>query len=185
MKYFLLLCMSLNLTSGYSQKTPQTTAPTMPVDPETKLITYSSVVEVPGVAPAELYKRCEAWMMAYYKNPTEVIRERDTASYKIVAKPRFRIANETLEGNAKTDAGLVQYTLTVAAREGRFKYTISEINWKQASYFPIERWVEQKDRYKQNNYYLYQTDSVMERGVIPALEKAMKTAPVKSNKDNW
>ena len=118
---FLTALFSLFLYQSFSQ-TQQYTAPKMPVDNETNLITYSEVVDVPGTTKSELYKRTEAWFMSTYKNPSEVIRERDSVNLKIVGKPRFRITNEPNEKGVKTDAGLVQYTITVACRDNKCKY---------------------------------------------------------------
>lgn len=177
-----VLCFAFNF--GLAQKQAYV-APNMPIDEDTKLITYTGVVDVPNTGKTELYKRSEAWFSSYYKNPTEVIREKDSANTKIVGKPRFKISNEPGENNVKMDAGIVQYTLTVACKDNKCKYTASEINWKQASYFPAEKWIEQKERFKQNNYFLWQTDSMMQKEIIPALEKALKSAPKKSNKDDW
>lgn len=171
--------------AAWGASAQQYQAPQMPVDADTKLITYTGVVEVPNTTKADLYNRTLAWMNGYYKNPSEVIRERDSVNMKVVAKPRFRIKNEANEKGLQTDAGIVQYTLTIAAKDNRFKYTISEINWKQASYFGIEKWVEQKDRYKANHFYLFQTDSIIQRDVIPAFEKYIKNPPKKANKDDW
>ena len=185
MKKFLILPASILIAFFTSAQKSAYQAPNMPVDEETKLITYSNVIEVPSTGKSELYKRAESWMMTYFKNPTEVIRERDSSAAKITGKPRFRIYNEPGENGVKMDAGLVQYSLTFACKENKYKYTISEINWKQASYFPVEKWVEQKDRYKQNNYFLFQTDSIIKKEIIQNFEKAMKTAPKKSNKDDW
>ncbi len=185
MKHLLSIAVALTLSMHlYAQKSTYT-APTMPVDEDSKLITYTGIVDVPATSKNELYARTLEWFNAYYKNPNEVIRERDSVNLKISGKPRFRITNEPNEQGVKLDAGLVQYTIQVASKDNKAKYTITEINWKQASYFPIEKWVEQKDRYKQNHYYLYSTDSVMRKDVIPSLEKALKTAKKKVDKDNW
>lgn len=184
-KPILTSVLAITIALLFAQQQQNTPAPDMPLDPETKLVTYSGVIEVPGVNQKDIYKRAEAWFNSFYKNPTEVIRERDTANCKIVGKPRFKIYNEALGQNVKTDAGLVQYTITIACKDNRFKYTLTEFNWKQASYFPIEKWIEQKDRFKQNGYYLYQTDSVAKRDVIPNFKNAITTVPKKIDRDNW
>lgn len=185
MKHLLSIVAGLAFSMHVSAQKTNFTAPNMPVDEDSKLITYTGIVEVPTTAKNELYARTLEWFNTYYKNPSEVIRERDSVNLKISGKPRFRITNEPNEQGVKLDAGLVQYTIQVAAKDNKAKYTITEINWKQASYFPIEKWVEQKDRYRQNHYYLYSTDSVMRKDVIPSLEKALKTAKKKVDKDNW
>ena len=177
--------LAIGFANANAQSKQEIQAPKMPVDENTKLITYTGVIEVTGANKAELFRRGLAWFNAFYKNPTEVIREKDTVGLKIVGKPRFKILNEAGPSGVKTDAGLVQYTITLAMKDGKFKYEITAINWKQQSYFAIEKWVEQKDKYKANNYYLYQTDSIITQNVIKNLESTMKTAPKKIDKDNW
>lgn len=184
-KFLLAAAAALFTCSSIFAQKSAVLAPSMPVDEDTKLITFSAIVDVPATTKNEIYARTLEWFNAYYKNPGEVIRERDSVNLKITGKPRFRITNEPNENGVKLDAGIVQYTINVAAKDNKAKYTISEINWKQQSYFPIEKWVAEKDRYKQNNYYIYSTDSVLRKDVIPALEKALKTAKKKVDKDNW
>ncbi len=161
-------------------------APVMPVNELTKLITYTSVVTVPGVKKDELYKRALAWASEYYKNPTEVIRENDAATQKLVLKPRYRLYTPEDKKGMKADAGLGQYTLTIESRDGRYKSEITEVNWKRPSYYPIERWMDKNaPMYDANyEYYLYQTDLTM-REVQMLLEKAMTAAPVIDKSNEW
>ncbi len=190
MKTKKLIPLALCIAAGFGivtarQKQQEIQAPVMPTDPNTKLVTYAAVDEVKNTGKNELFKRASGWFNTYYKNPTEVIREKDTVALKIVGKPRFRIYSPPNEKGVKMDAGIVQYTITVAVKEGKYKYEITEINWKQQSYYPIEKWIEQKDKYKSNNYYLYQTDSIITNDVIKNLQHAMRTAPKVIDKDNW
>src|ERR1041384_230527 len=119
----------------------------LPVDSITHLITYEGVVEVKDAKADALYKRALAWFNSHYPNPKEVIRENDSLKYKIVGKPRFKIYNPADKTGLKTDAGLVQYTISVACRDGRFRYEISEFNHKEISYYAVEKWMNTKDQY--------------------------------------
>src|SRR4051812_44882948 len=116
--FFLSIIFSV---AGIAQKKqqPSLPPPQLPIDSLTKKITYESVVEVNGVTAEQLYKRALQWFQSYYKNPAEVIREKDSVQFKIVGKPRFRISNPPDKEGTKTDAGVVQYSITVAARNGR------------------------------------------------------------------
>ena len=113
-----------------------------------------------------------------------MIREKDSVAMKIVGKPRVRITEEPNEKGVKRDAGLIQYTITVNMKDGKFRYEITEINWKLPSYYAIEKWVKKKGQYKAFNYYLYETDQEI-KTVVDALTKAMKTAPKVIDKDKW
>ena len=66
--------------------------PEIPVDELSKKITYTKVVEATG-SKDELYRKALSWYNNYYKNPTEVIREKDPVEGKILGKGRIKILN--------------------------------------------------------------------------------------------
>ena len=68
-------------------------APKMPVNEETKIFSYSKVVEVQGMDKGSLYDRAFAWLSAYYKNPADVLREKDRDAGSMIIKARFKISN--------------------------------------------------------------------------------------------
>lgn len=173
--------------SAAAQKNMPLSAPVvLPVDPITHLITYEAVTQVQGATTEVLYKRAFDWFNSYYKNPTEVIRENDIENGKIVGKPRFRISNPPDKEGTKTDAGLVQYTITVGVKDGRFKYELTEFNWKQTSYYPLERWMDTKAQTYTPvyNHYLTQTDDYVKE-MIKNLKRAMMSDKPVKDKDNW
>lgn len=167
-------------------QTEQKPAPKMPVSEITKLITYTDVVQIAGLNQKQLYERALHWFNNYYTNPTDVIREKDDKAAKIVGKGRYKIYTPEDKKGVKADVGAVQYTINFEARDGRYKVELTEFNWKQISYYPIEKWMDKQDAgYKANyDYYLLQTDEFA-KGVMKDLEKAMKTEPPKDNRDNW
>jgi hypothetical protein len=144
------------------------------------------VIEVQNLKAEILYSRILAWFRTYYKNPTEVIRENDSLKFRVVGKPRFKIFNPADKEGTKTDAGLVQYTLTVAAKDGRFKYEFTAFNWKQASYYPSERWMDTKAQMYTPVYndYLLQVDTYTKETINSLKNAVTKDKPVK-DKDNW
>ena len=159
--------------------------PQLPVDNSTNKITYEYVVEVPATSAEELYQRALQWFRSNYKNPSEVIRENDSVQKKIVGKPRFRISNPPNKDGTKTDAGVVQYTITISARDGRFKFELTDFNWKQVSNYPCERWYDKDlpSYSKAYDEYIRQTDNNIQ-SVIGSLKNAM-TNEKASKKDNW
>ena len=114
---FAILAVLASISSIRAQNNNTTTAAPVPVDPITKMITYEGVVEVKGAAAKTLYKRSLEWFNSNYKNPTDVIRENDESGNKIVGKHRFKITNPPDKSGVRGDAGLVQYTVTLASRE--------------------------------------------------------------------
>ena len=176
--------------TGFAQKKkdipPPPPPPELPMDNDTKKITYTEVVDVPGASAEQIYQRAMAWFKTYYKNPTEVIRENDSLKHSITGKPRFRVSNPPDKEGTKTDAGLVQYTITVAAKDGRFKYELTEFNWKQNSYYAIEKWYDtaMPSCTPAMNEYLLQTDNYA-KTTIADLKNAVTNEKRVKSKDDW
>lgn len=180
-----IVCLFILLTASFS-KAQITSAPKLPVDEATKLISYNKVKEVANVSKDELYKRALNWANTYYKNPTDVIRENNREEGKIVCKARYKIMNPADKKGFATEAGVVMYTLNLQFKDGRYKYELTEINWKQQSYYPIEKWIDTKSAaYKPEfDFYLKQVDDSTKE-IISSLDKALRTNTVSDKKDDW
>lgn len=155
-----------------------------PVNEETKLITYEKVVTVEETKRDEIFERAVLWANTFYKNPTDVIREKNPEAGKIVCKARFKISNPPDKEGFATDAGVVQYTLTILFKDFKYKYEITEINWKQLSYYPIERWMDSTSPSYNKSYahYLQFTDEKVKE-ILADLEKNLANKPKKEKKD--
>ncbi len=180
---FVFVCFFMTNVNAQDNKQ----APKLPIDDATKLVTYSKVNEVAGVTMKDLYNRAIVWGTTYYKNPTDVLRERDSVNGELVCKARYKIMNPADKKGFATEAGVVMYTLKLSFKDGKYKYVMTDINWKQASYYPIERWMDTKSpSYKPEfDFYLQQVDE-KSREVIKDFDKALKTAgnPA-TKKDDW
>lgn len=183
-KKILALAMGLLLSVQLINAQPVQQAPKLPVDDKTGLITYNKVTEITGTNAATLYQRALDWANKYYKNPTDVIRERDSVAGQIVCKARFKIMNPADKKGVATDAGNVMYTLKIQFKDGRYRYELSEINWKQQSYYACERWMDKTvQTYKPEfDYYLQQTDASV-RETLKSMEKALSTPPSAKTED--
>ncbi len=185
-----LLCWAIGgLLVATGAQAQSTAAPRMPIDEATNLITYSDVVEEPGMNKDTIYNRVVRWFKSYYKNPLEAMKKQDPEGRVVEGGYRFTIQRP--EPGAKkqpapmVDAGLVNYKIKVMCKDGKFKYEITNISWKQTSYYPIERWMDDKASNYDPNYalYLQQTDAFMKE-LIKNLERFVETDPVKK-KDDW
>ncbi len=186
-KVLSMLCLAILVAFANGQTpAPSITPFPVPVDPITKLIAYEGVFDVKGVAADELYYRIIDWFQSYYKNPTEVIRENDSINHKMVGKPRYRLSNPPDKQSVRSDAGISQYTITVAAKDGRFKYELTEFTWKQQSTYPCERWLDTKATSYAPAYndYLKQLHKTA-IDVIASLKKTISEVKPVKNKDNW
>jgi hypothetical protein len=182
-KIFSLCAFFLLATASFAQKKSTSS---LPVDSITHLITYEGVVQTPNVSADVLYNRALAWFRSYYKNPGEVMRKNDITEHVIEGKPRFKIYNLADKDGLMTDAGLVQYTITVSARDGRFKYELTEFNWKQNSYYKAERWMDKKYQMYTKAYddYLKQIDEYVQALITDLKNSIANDKPVK-DKDKW
>ena len=164
----------------FSQET--TEVPSLPVDPDSKLIMYREVVQEQG-DPSYLYNKAMEWFNYYYINPTSIFNIQDKVNGKIEGTGRMGIFFRDDKG-IQHNAGVIVYTIRLEFKENRYRYTVTDFNLKGASRFPIERWMNKEDpAYNpQWNNYLYQVDTTMQRLTSTLVEK-MK--PVEEKKDEW
>ena len=169
--------------SGFTQKEDYK-EPSLPLDQETKLISYSKVVDV-SANKDSLYKKGKKWFYTFYKNPTGVIKEDDVTNGKVSGKSQVKILNPADKKGIQTMRGIVKYTVTTQFKENKARILISDINLESTSYTPIEKWMDKTSPgfTTKNYYYLTQVDSLM-NDVTTNFEKFMKEA-TKVKKDDW
>jgi hypothetical protein len=157
--------------------------PVIPVNPETKLITYQEVVKVDGTIK-DLFSRAIDWINVNYKNPADVTKVRDPQSGIIEILHRIEL-ERTDKQDTKIDAGIIVYTLKLELKDGRYRYTITNLNLKQSSKFPIERWLDKKDKAYNPNWdlYLSQMDKQI-KVIIESLKKGMLPG-IQKKEDVW
>lgn len=184
MKKQLLTILSLFMINFAFCQTKSTVK--LPIDESTKLITYTKVIDVPNQTKEVLFDRVLTWAKGYYKNPTDVLREQNKEEGKIVCKARYKISNPTDKKGFASDAGLIQYTLTLLFKDGKIKYTLSEINWKQTSYYPCEKWMDTSSQYYKTEfeYYLEQLNSNTNE-ILKSLEKESTNPKATKASDGW
>lgn len=177
----LVIVASALLLSGLHVKA-QNPLVKMPVDPETKLITYKDVVTVAGT-PAELFNRAIEWINKQYKNPADATKVRDQASGIIEIVHRIEITR--IEQGATLMAGRVDYSMKLEMKEGRFRYTITNFNMKDISRQPLERYMDKKDKSYIPAWddYLKQVDDFT-RNMIESLKHSMQP-PAEKKPDTW
>jgi hypothetical protein len=182
--YTALASVHCTLLSAQAQVSPK-----MPIDEVSKLITYTDVVEEPGMNKDSLYNRTMRWFKSYFKNPLEAIKKSDPEARIIEGGYRFTIKRPE-PGSKKqpapmVDAGLVNYKLKVMCKDGKFKYEVTSMSWKQTSYYPIERWMDTEAKNYDPNFalFLQQTDEFV-KSMIKSLETAIETDPA-VKKDDW
>lgn len=171
-------------TVGFAQKN-KVQIPEMPMDDESGLITYSNNATVDGVSAADLYDRAFSWVKGHYKNYAEKLRVQDKENGRMEIFGRFPIFAHDKKGNITTSrVGLIQYTLGIDFKEGKYRYNLSKFNLKSGSYVAAEKWLDASDENAANNAYkLIDLDAHILQ-TLAGLDKAMKTAP-KGGDDDW
>lgn len=166
--------------SGFAQQNFK--MPKIPIDSTTKLITYREVVNQEGNKDV-LFDRGMAWMRVYYLSPNSVANVMDKANGKIEGIGRLRVYYFDKDSNRR-DGGIITYGLKLEFKDNRYRYTLNDFNVKAVSRFPCERWMNKKDPeyVPQDDFYLYQVDTIMHR-LIGTLKEEMKPKAIK--KDEW
>jgi hypothetical protein len=172
----------LLLTGFFSFGQTNNPAPELPVDPDSKLITYKEVVTQEGVKDI-LYDRGASWFSSFYKSPSSVLKIQDKVNGKLEGLGRFVITYVDEQG-LKKDAGMIQYTIKLELKDNKYRYTLTDFNLKAASRSPIEKWMNKNDPAYNPMWdsYLYQVDTTM-LGLVRNLKEGMKPKVIK--KDEW
>lgn len=181
-----ILTVAFVLFSGlaaWGQKTVHNSFPDMPIDENTQLVTYKDVV-TQKASQGELYERALKWVNKYYSNPIGVIKKADKVSATLVCVSNIKISTLANDGKTTVGAGIISYTLTIETKEGRYRYTVTDIHKREQTQFPIEKWFDtSKPEWSPVRYdHLHQIDEAVKK-LIADLEEGMH--PEKVIIDEW
>lgn len=154
----------------------------VPIDLTTGKARYEEVVTVAGANKDELFKRLDHWFNSYYKNPTSVIESKDATIGSIKGKYRIDLFT-TVPNQPKAKKGLEYYTIEVNVKDGRYKYTVSDIFFYNTPKIYIETWVSDKASANEKDWA-----SQAHKGITETLENLKKTLsePVgQKAEENW
>ena len=190
MKNFLSILIIATLVIGFSNvsysqknKKEEIVAPEMPINPDTKLVTYKEVVTATGTAK-ELKEKALKWFHSYYKNSHNLLKENNETKFR--GHPRFKVLNKKDKKGIQTMAGTMIYDITVSFKDGKYRYEITNIFKKASTKYPIEKWMDKDSKmYKPDvyPYYLLQVDDYVKE-VIKSLKDYMAANHEKKS-DDW
>lgn len=168
-----ILISILAISNTYAQEVPS-----IKKDIETQKFIYTEVVQVEG-SKNDLYDRCVTWFNSFYKNVMNVTKRLSKTEGVIDGSHRFKIY-DTNDKGVQIDAGNVAYDILFNFRDGRYKYTITNIRWLQTSNFPAEKWEDKKAPSYSHKYdnYLIQTETKIQE-IIADMKKGMQPKAVK------
>jgi len=101
-------------------------AQNLPVDPETKKITYTEVVETPGIKQNDLYSRAQTWFAKTYGSSKSVLEIQDKENGKLMGKGITEVSFKNPPMGTRY-GGIVRYTISVLVKDGKYKYSISDL----------------------------------------------------------
>jgi len=179
-----LLLVPMLSTVAIAQK-KEVKYPSLPMDEKTKLVNYNEVVEVSGTSAKDLYSRFMEWGKGYHNGFAGKLRKNDEANGAVEVFANMRYFAHDAKG-AKTSSliGLIQYTMFLDFKEGKYRYRITDINVKASSHQPIEKWLDATDPDAANKaLYLADMDAEI-TSMIAEMKKAMKTSAAPKG-DDW
>lgn len=173
--FLLLVCVSF---AAFAQKKESLTAPNLPIDEATKLITFEEVVPETGT-PQELYDRAWAWVKAEYKNTSEIMKVNDRDKAFLMLRSSVRIYGKKADGTPHF-RNIVYYILKIECRKDRYRYTITEFKEKATAEAPIEVWADRDhvkwqpahfDYLNQVNDQVQTLITSLKKGMLPKVEE--------------
>lgn len=183
--YASLLLMLAVTTSAFAQKKGQNVElPEFNMDANTNMVSYNEVVTQTGDQNA-LYEKGKKWFNTYYKSPTSVIKSQDMAAGLISGTGRIKLWNiDPKSGKKVKMAGLALYTISIQFKDGRYRYEITDIFWKQSSKFPMEKLMGENEKKFNWQYanFLAQIDKEVQT-LIEDLKKDMAHTPESAGED--
>jgi hypothetical protein len=100
-------------------------AQSLPIDNETKKITFQETVPLDSVSREEIYNRTKEWMANFYKTNKYTLD--DKANFKVGQDGSFEI-QLTYDFKYKSQNN-VNYTILIAQKEGKYRYTITDFKF--------------------------------------------------------
>ena len=96
----------------------------LPIDETTKLISYNEVVTVNNsTSKDELFSRAKSCFAYLFKSSKSVIQNEDKDSGIIIGKGNIKAYAKAL--GIDFEGGFVNFTITIACKDGRYKYVIT------------------------------------------------------------
>ena len=137
-------------------------------------VVYEGIITVEGVEKDVLFDRIQEWFVKTYNSANDVIQIKDKENGKIMGKGVFSV-------NYYQRKPTISHTISVFVRDGRFKYVIDQIGYKdvQGDSFVIENFPKSwagKEK-------LYETVDKRIKSYISGLEQAALKESQNENED--
>ena len=98
----------------------------LPVSEKTGKVSYENVITVEGSTSSDLYISANEWFATTFNSANDVIQMQDKEAGKLIGRGVIQ-ARLKQYGSLKY-SGLWNYTLSITTREGRYKYSLTNIS---------------------------------------------------------
>jgi hypothetical protein len=152
-------------------------------------IEYTEVVSVDSVSKDALYSRAKTFVASAFNSSTDVTKLDDPATSTLITKgflPRIY-----LNPFNRTQGGHVQFTFTIQAKDGRYRYSVKDLQHIETgtglvvSGGPLESEKPAKGMSKKSWRHIKKESHSQITGFIDELKKTMAANSPASDKDNW
>ena len=158
-------------------------AQNLPVDSETKKITFQETVDIDSLSKDILYERAKQWIKNYYKSDrydmNDVVKSR-------LMKESYFVIKLTYDYKYKSDNN-VTYMLTLECKEGKYRYTLTDFKFYNVKSGPKTELPLEASYAKLNTQNKGEAVTQINAEVpliIEDMKKFMSTGLIK-NKDDW
>jgi len=97
-----------------------------PISEKTGKVSYEGVVKLDSLSSSDIYTRANEWFAITFNSAKSVIQMNDINSKKIIGKGSTSVLFRSFDG------GQFFYTISFFAKEGRYKYIITDIYHKSS-----------------------------------------------------
>jgi hypothetical protein len=105
----------------------------LPIDSITHQITYSGIVVVDSSSADLLFDRAKEWFVHSFNSANDVVQMEDKERKKIIGKGKFDVVTSYMSSLSTNSLGYVKFSVEIQAKEGRYRYVITDFWHEQGS----------------------------------------------------
>ncbi len=155
-------------------------AQVLPVDSITGRITYTGVVQVDSASADELFSRATLWYASTFTSAKTAMELSDRATGVIVSDPKVNFpAYFIMNNGTRRESGSVRFSLKIQCKEGRFRYTLTDLVHVHPGGYTIP--LEEKSQLSYRQYLwasLKDEANMSVNALIQSLSKSMSSRTV-------
>jgi hypothetical protein len=85
-------------------------------------LSYTAVVQTPGLTKAQLYAAGQAWFAKAFRSAKDVLQLQDAENGKLIGRGNFHYEPKLMQSSTGI-RGFVRFDVTLEAKDGRYRYT--------------------------------------------------------------